>query len=72
MGTGSNMTELTIDVKLLDLNKVKSKTEDKSKLKGSFMATLAEDVRGGGMKRGLFGTDSDQNGMLEEIPRSGI
>jgi hypothetical protein len=30
MGTGSNMTELTIDVKLLDLNKVKSKTEDES------------------------------------------
>jgi len=25
MGTGSNMTELTIDVKLLDLNKVKIK-----------------------------------------------
>jgi hypothetical protein len=47
MGTGSNMTELTIDVKLLDLNKVKSKTEDEIKLKGSFMATLAEDVRGG-------------------------
>jgi hypothetical protein len=47
MGTGSNMTELTIDVKLLDLNKVKSKTEDESKLKGSLMATLAEDVRGG-------------------------
>jgi hypothetical protein len=30
MGTGSNMTELTIDVKHLDLNKVKSKTEDES------------------------------------------